>query len=137
MRQAETINKKLFLFPLQIKYFLMFPKLALEHALSYQQDGQLPYPDHTPSTHKHLAIAQEWNISFTTLSLEKVKIVRRLAKCHFNTVLMSIELGALRKHCLKYCKEDENLLPKNAWIPSATAWPGHPAMIRGGMCNHL
>jgi len=126
----------------QVELFLNAPRIILDIAVNLVKTEVLPWGD---KKRKELGIF----ISFTTLDLEKVKAVRRLAKCHFNTILGVIQGLSLKKFLLAKLKEasldDENMnnehshleLPEYTFLPAPTGWPMHPAMTKGTMGNHL
>ncbi|CAL8149345.1 unnamed protein product [Orchesella dallaii] len=79
---------------------------------------------------------ENWLISFITLDLETVKQIRRVTNTHFVSVLMSIQIGALKK-LLQEIKPD---LPNTnkTYIGHSMGWPDHPVVKNGGgMTNHL
>jgi len=77
-------------------------------------------------------------LSFATLDLETVKKIKKLGKCHFNTILGVVQVDALRKLFLESGRVNSaKELPSNIYISSAGPWPRHPVMTGKGLGNHL
>jgi hypothetical protein len=84
----------------------------------------------------------KWNLSLTTLDLDKIKRIRNATNAHFNIICSMLQVDALRTHFLESRKvKNVSHLPKWIWVPFPTGWPGHPAMTNEGgedtMTNHL
>lgn len=80
-----------------------------------------------------------WLISFGTLDLETVKQIRRVTQTNFVTVLMSIQVGALKRMMKELVKSQQDLISiQETYIGHSMGWPYHPVMTQGGgMANHL
>jgi hypothetical protein len=78
----------------------------------------------------------EWLYSSVTLKLADVKKVRQMSGARFLTVLATMETGALRRYLLESGRKMSDL-PTEIWVPSPTGLPKHPAMLHGGMTNHM
>lgn len=68
----------------------------------------------------------KWFMSFNTLDVEKIKVIRRRTKSHFISVMMALTIGALRRYLRENCKARGNALPNHIWTANSLPWPGHP-----------
>lgn len=122
----------------RIKVLVQFPYLALEPWLKMYQlrrDGKTLLVEPLES-----AKEEKWLISFCTLDLETVKGIRRATRTNFVSVLMSIQIGALRSF-LKEINPNSSVLkqvPLETFLGHSMGWPKHPVPTKGGgMANHL
>lgn len=72
-----------------------------------------------------------WFISLQTLNLNVFKKVRRLTSTHFHSVVMSMVIGALRRHLQE--NEKDVKIPQSIITASSLPWPNHP---RTTLLNH-
>jgi hypothetical protein len=115
---------------LQIILALKAPAVTIEYLIKLFLTSNLPVDSKSKSA--------RWNLSLTTLDLNKVKRIREKTKAHFNVICAMLQVGALRRFFVETGRvSDASKLPKWLWVPFSTGWPGHLAMTKGGMTNHL
>lgn len=69
----------------------------------------------------------EWFASFASLDLESLKVIRRATDSHFVCLMITAQLGALRRLMLETMHDSE--LPKYLWIGSSLPLPNHPHIL--------
>ncbi|CAL8102881.1 unnamed protein product [Orchesella dallaii] len=88
---------------------------------AFSRDSQSPYKKLASSIKSK---PQPWLMSFATLDLNTVKMIRKATDTRFICLMVAAQFGALRKLLLETMSEKE--LPENLWIGSSLAWPNHP-----------
>ncbi|ODN03602.1 hypothetical protein Ocin01_03093 [Orchesella cincta] len=107
----------------KLKYIYQSPYVVLGAYgnQAFSRDSQTPYKKLSRSLKSK---PQKWLMSFATLDLQTVKMIRKATDTHFICLMLAAQFGALRKLLLESMSESE--LPENLWIGSSLAWPNHP-----------
>ncbi|ODN04839.1 hypothetical protein Ocin01_01837 [Orchesella cincta] len=114
----------------KMKYILQMPYFTLERWVEM-------YRNRAQSFVTEYEGKENWLISFCTLDLETVKQIRRVTRTNFVSVLMSIQMGALKK-LLREIKPETTDNIGNTYMGHSMGWPDHPVpQSGGGMTNHL
>jgi hypothetical protein len=107
---------------------LKSPALSIEYILKFALSSKLPLGEKLKDA--------KWNLSLTTLDLDKIKRIRNVTKAHFNIIC------SMRTYFLESKRvENVSYLPRWTWVFFPVGLPGHPAMTNGGggeaMTNHM
>lgn len=120
----------------RLKYIYRTPVFVV----AYYIDLVFPRRNQSPFSHssrmatlgKPIGQPQEWLMSFVTLNLKSIKMIRRATDCHFVCLIISAQFGALRKLLLETRKESE--LPEYLWTGCSLPWPNHPQSLTNHFC---
>lgn len=78
---------------------------------------------------------QQWMFSFTSLSMEEMKELRRRSNCRMIALIWALVGGAIRRFLVESGIE----FPEFIGVSTTLPWPDHPAMVttsKPPMCNH-